>query len=213
MAEDLRQLVDHLGLDAVHLTGQDLSGPLTYRLAAAHPDQVRSLTFIETGLPGFGLDTYMDPTKGGAWHFGFFAAPGIPEMLLDGHEREFLTRYAYDGFSEVKDAISAVDVDEFMRTFAELNGWKGSTGLYKSMVPEAPELREIGGRQRAISTMGIGGTSNAGAGDFPRATLAQVADDVRGHLIDNAGHFTAMESPEKLAEKLLAFFEEVDAKY
>src|ERR1700761_8087263 len=79
-AECLRQLVEHVALGPVHLTGQDIGGPTVFRLAATHPQLIRSLTAIETGLPGFGLETLADVTHGGAWHIGMLAAPMIPEM-------------------------------------------------------------------------------------------------------------------------------------
>ena len=43
-----------------------------------------SLTAIEMGLPGFGLETLADVTHGGTWYIGVLTAPGIPEMLLAG---------------------------------------------------------------------------------------------------------------------------------
>ncbi len=83
-AEDLHLLIAQLGVGPVHLTGQDISGATVFRLAATHPDDVLSLTAIETGLPGFGLEALGDITHGGSWHIGVLAATGIPELLLVG---------------------------------------------------------------------------------------------------------------------------------
>jgi len=66
-ATDLVELITHLDLGPVHLTGQDVSGPTTYRVAATHPDLVKSFTAIETALPGFGAEALADVTHGGAW--------------------------------------------------------------------------------------------------------------------------------------------------
>ena len=59
-AETLRRLIDELDLGAVHLTGQDISGVTTFRLAAVHPELVRSFAAIETALPGFGMEMLAD---------------------------------------------------------------------------------------------------------------------------------------------------------
>src|SRR5579859_3957319 len=59
-AEDLHQLIEHLGLGPVHLTGQDISGATVFRLAVTHPEDVLSLTAIETGLAGFGVEKVAD---------------------------------------------------------------------------------------------------------------------------------------------------------
>ena len=105
-AEDLHQLIAHLDVGPVHLTGQDISGATVFRLAATHPEDVLSLTAIEMGLPGFGLEVLADITHGGTWHIGVLAAPGIPEMLLAGREREFLGQCAFPAMSAIPGAIT-----------------------------------------------------------------------------------------------------------
>ena len=98
-AEDLVALIDHLDVGPVHLAGQDISGPMTFRVAATTPELIKSYTAIETGLPGFGFEMLADVTSGGAWHIGVLIAPGIPEMLLSGREREFIADYAIPSLS------------------------------------------------------------------------------------------------------------------
>jgi len=142
-AEDVRALIDHLNLGPVHLTGQDISGPTTFRVAAAHPELVQSFTAIETGLPGFGLEMLADVTHGGAWHIGVLAAPGIPEMLLSGRERAFLADYAFPSLNATAGAFTDDDIDEFVRSYARQDGFSGAAGLYRSMLAEAGEIREL----------------------------------------------------------------------
>src|SRR5580700_11797032 len=68
VSEDLHLLIDKLDVGPVHLTGEDISGATVFRLAVAHPEQVRSFTAIEMGLAGFGLEDLADVTHGGTWH-------------------------------------------------------------------------------------------------------------------------------------------------
>jgi pimeloyl-ACP methyl ester carboxylesterase len=109
----------------VHLTGQDISGGTVFRLAASHPQDVLSFTAIEMGLAGFGLEGLADVAHGGAW---LLAAPGIPEMLLAGREREFLGQYAFPAMTAVQTAITATDIEEFARTYSRPDGWRGAIG-------------------------------------------------------------------------------------
>src|SRR5450755_175913 len=142
-AEDLHLLIGQLDAGPVHLTGQDISGATVFRLAATHPQDVLSLTAIEMGLPGFGLEMLADVTHGGAWHIGVLAAPGIAEMLLVGREREFLAGYAYPSLCATDGAISKSDVDEFTRTFARPGGFLGASALYRSMLQEGEQIQEL----------------------------------------------------------------------
>src|ERR1700678_3098601 len=115
-AEDLHLLIEELNVGPVHLTGQDISGATVLRLAATHPEGVLSFTAIEMGLPGFGLEMLADVTHGGTWHIGVLAAPGIPEMLLAGREREVLGQYAFPSINANPGKITDAAVNEFLRT-------------------------------------------------------------------------------------------------
>ncbi len=161
-ARDLSELITLLDVGPVHLTGQDISGPTTFRVAATHPDLVRSYTGIETGLPGFGLEMLADVTRGGAWHIGVLAAPGIPEMLLAGRERAFLSEYALPTLSATPDAFTDQDIDELARSFTRPDAFKGAAGLYRSMLREGEEIRELAAGQLTMPVLAIGG----GSGDF-----------------------------------------------
>jgi len=208
-AEDLHQLIAHLHVGPVHLTGQDISGATVFRLATTHPGDVLSFTAIEMGLPGFGLEMLADITHGGAWHIGVLAAPGIPELLLAGREREFLSQYAFPAMTAIPGAITDVDIDEFARTYARPEGWRGAIGLYQSMLREGTEITTLAQtRGLNVPVLAIG----AGGGAFTADTMSQATStDVRSVTLDGVGHYAAMEAPEELAKALLTFTASVDA--
>ena len=180
-AEDLHQLIAHLGLGPVHLVGQDISGATVVRLAATHPEDVLSLTAIEMGLAGFGLEALADITHGGVWYIGVLAAPGVPEMLLAGREREFLG------------ALLPGETEEFVRTYARPDAWRGAAGLYRSMLREGDELRALPRLTMPVLAVGA----------FTEATMTQVADHVTSVELEGVGHYAALEAPEKVADVIL----------
>lgn len=208
-AEDLHLLIEQLGVGPVHLTGQDISGATVFRLATTHPENALSFTAIEMGLPGFGLEVLADITHGGAWHIGVLAAPGIPEMLLAGREREFLGQFAFPAMSATPGAITDADIDEFVRTYSRPNGWRGAIGLYKSMLHEGPEIKALADRYGlTVPVLAVG----AGGGPFTLGTMSQAsAAKVSSVLLSGVGHYAAMEAPDELAKAILDFIESVDA--
>ena len=208
-SEDLHLLIDKLDVGPVHLTGQDISGATVFRLAVAHPEQVRSFTAIEMGLAGFGLEGLADVSHGGTWHIGVLAAPGIPEMLLAGREREFLGDFAFATMCATKGAIAKGDIDEFVRTYSRPNGWRGAIGLYQSMLQEGDDITAlVAARKLKMPVLAIG----AGGGDFTLATMRQVASgQVRSASLEGVGHFAAQEAPDQVAVALLDFISTVDA--
>ncbi|MFJ9893188.1 alpha/beta fold hydrolase [Streptomyces sp. NPDC091280] len=205
-AQDLSELIERLDAGPVHLTGQDVSGPTTFRVTATRPDLVRSYAAIETGLPGFGVERLADVAHGGAWHIGVLAAPGIPDMLLAGRERAFLAEYAIPSLCVAPSAFTDDDIDELVRSYARPGAFNGAAGLYRSMLREGDEIRRLASRKLTTPVLAVSGRS----GEFTPATLRQVAEDVSALSLDGIGHYTAMEAPDRLADGLLSFYEKID---
>lgn len=202
---DLHQLVAHLGLGPVHVAAQDLSGPAVVTFAATHPDDVRSLTAVETALPGPGFEALADVAHGGSWHVGFFATPGVAPTYLQVHERTLLD-WAYSVM-----ALRPVDadaVDEFARTYGRPGGWDGSAGLYRSALTDhgatRAALEAAPLRVPVLAVDGVNAPSTA-------QTLRQVTrGDLTAVHLEGVGHLVAQEDPAAYAATLLAFVDGVD---
>jgi pimeloyl-ACP methyl ester carboxylesterase len=207
-AEDMHHLVEHLGVGPVHVLCQDISGGLGFRFAATHPDDVLSFTAIESTLAGFGLESLADVAHGGSWHVGFLGAPGIPTMLLAGHERELIADWAYPMMTAVQGSITEGDIDEFTRAYARPNGWRGTEGLYRSIFTDAGQTRALA-ESRPLTVPVL--TVDAFSTSFTEQTFRQVAAGrVTSVRLKEVGHLVAQEAPEALAAAVLEFVERVD---
>jgi pimeloyl-ACP methyl ester carboxylesterase len=209
VAEVLHALITRLDVGAVHITAQDISGGTVFRLASAHPDDILSMTAIETAIPGFGWEALADLAHGGAWQIGVLAAPGIPEMLLVGRERAFIGDFALRTMSAVPGSITDADIDEFVRGYSGGDRFRGAGGLYRSLLTEGPELVALAQESPLTApVLAIG----AGGGGFTHASMARAAKGpVNSVLLDGVGHYAAMEAPDRLAGAFLEFAARVDA--
>ncbi|WP_329957552.1 alpha/beta fold hydrolase [Nocardioides anomalus] len=205
-AEDVAALLAHLDLGPVHLLGQDLSGQVVYRVAAAHPELVRSLVAVETGLPGFGAEAFADVRHGGAWYIGALVTDGVPEVLLRGREEAFLADLLYPSYGVTEPVLTAADRAELVRAYARDGGFTGAAGLYRSLLHDGDELRRLAAHRLSAPVLAVG----SAGGPFTETTLRAVADRVTGARVDGAGHYLAQEAPERLAEVLEAFLAEQD---
>ena len=202
-AEDLHHLVAYLDVGPVHLLCQDISGGLGFRFAATHPGDVLSFTAVESTLAGFGLESLADVNHGGSWHVGFLAAPGIPGLLLAGHERELLADWAYPLMTAVKDAVTDDDLDEITRTYSRPNGWRGTQGLYQSIFADAGRTRALA-EEHPLSVPVL--TVDAVRADFTAQAFGQVAaGEVTSVRLEGVGHLVAQEAPVALAAAILDF--------
>jgi pimeloyl-ACP methyl ester carboxylesterase len=208
-AEDMHQLVQHLGAGPVHVLCQDISGGLGFRFAATNPGEVLSFTAIEAALAGFGLESLADVTHGGSWHVGFLAAPGIPGMLLPGHERQLLADWAYPMMTAAKESITAADIAEFTRTYARPNGWRGTAGLYQSIFTDDGQTRALArAKPLTVPVLTIDGVS----APVTEQSFRQVAaGQVTSRRLEGVGHLVAQEAPEALCDAVGEFVERVDS--
>ncbi|MCR2816423.1 alpha/beta fold hydrolase [Microbacterium jiangjiandongii] len=201
-AEDVHALIATLGVGPVHVVGQDIVGGTLYRLASDHPEDVRSITAVEMGLAGFGLEAFGDITHGGSWHIGVLAAPGIARMLFTGRERELLETWAFPSMTAVAGSISSSDVEEFSRGYAREGGWNGAAGLYRSMLSEGEDFRSRSATPLQVPALAIGGFG----GRFTATTLEQIVDGPIAHVeLEGVGHYVALEAPEAMAAAILEF--------
>lgn len=207
-ADDLHRLITHLDLGPVHVAAQDIAGGTALRLVATHPEDVLSLTAVEAGLAGFGLEALADVTRGGSWHIGALAAPGVPNLLLPGRERGFLAAM-FHALTATPGSVTDEDLAEFARTYARPGAWLGAAGLYRSMLGEGTELRALAAEHPVpVPVLAVG----AGGGSFTADTLARVTTaPIATAQLDGVGHYAALEAPAELAAAMLGFLADVDA--
>lgn len=203
-AEDLHALIEHLSMGSMHVVGQDISGGVVYRLAATHPEDVISLTAIESGLAGFGAEGLADVTHGGVWYIGALASPGVAGLLFEKEAHAFVGEYLYPMYGVPPTAVSPEDVTEFARTYGRPGGFSGAAGLYRGMLTEGQALRNLAQvvpLRAPVTTVGSRG------GGFTLAAFRGVTrQEATSIQLNGVGHYVAQEAPQPLADILMEAF-------
>ncbi len=207
VAADLWQLLSgELGLTRWHLVGHDWGGPVAFALAAAHADAIRTLTIVDVTLPGIGPDI----SQGGKrWHHAFHMTPDLPEALVQGRERAYLSWF-YEAFSWRREAFSATDIDEYLRTYSQPEALRAGFAFYRNIPRDTADNRSLvdSGFRLSMPVLAVGGAraESRGRGSEPEQSLRVIADDVRGVVIADSGHFVPEEQPDALAAHLFEHF-------
>ena len=207
LAADLWELLSGtLGLTRWHLVGHDWGGPTAFALAAAHPEAIRTLTILDVTLPGIGPDI----SQGGKrWHHAFHMTPDLPEALVAGRERAYLTWF-YESFSWQRGAFGPADIDEYLRTYTQPGALRAGFAFYRNIPQDKADnhaLLESGLRLKMpVLAIGGGRAEARGRGTEPAESLKVVADNVTGAVIADCGHFIPEEKPAELAKFLLEHF-------
>ncbi|MFJ2261523.1 alpha/beta fold hydrolase [Streptomyces sp. NPDC087844] len=207
LADDTYQLVRHLGFDSAHIVAYDVSGRSGYAYAVEHPEALDKLVFMETLIPGFGLEAAMDVANGGSYHFGFHATVDLAEALVRGKERFYITTLMRSWLHD-KAAMTEGDFDEFIRCYSGPGGLRGGFSHYRAFLSDPePNRRRAAKGKLTVPVLALYGGSGGHAPTLPR-DLTALAENVEGEGVPGAGHLIAEERPDYLAARLLDFFGE-----
>ena len=207
LAADIVALViGHLGFSKFHIVGHDWGGPVAFSLAAHHPNAVRTLTILDVVIPGDGGDF----SQGGRrWHHAFFRTLDLPERLCFGRE-ELVINWLFENYGYRSNCISDKDKAEFLRTYMKPGAFRALLEIYRALPQDTEDNRNVLERNGKLKmpVLALGGAKSFGRGAECIESLRRVADDVRGGIIRDCGHWIAEEQPDFLIEQLLTFFGE-----
>lgn len=204
-ADDVRGLVEALGLGPrVQIVGHDIGGMVAFAYARQHPDEVDRLVLAELAVPGFGLETAMDVARGGRWHFGFFMAPELPEMLLAGREQEFFTWW-FTRLSADPSSLDVFDLPSVVASYSGTPALRAGFEHYRTLLDDGETNRAwyTAGGRLPMPTLALGGEHAVGT--RLADALRDVAPGVTAGIIPRSGHFVAEENPEGFLEVITPF--------
>ena len=98
----------------------------------------------------------MDPSKGGAWHYGFRMAAEFPEMLTAGRERQYIAAQIRT-WSHRKDAISDATIAEYARHYATPDGMTAGFNYYRALRTDIPYVETLRSKKIAVPVLTIAG--------------------------------------------------------
>ena len=207
LGADIAALVTgHLGFKRFHIVGHDWGGPVAFAVAAWHPEAVRTLTILDVVIPGDGGDF----SQGGRrWHHAFFRTLDLPEQLCFGRE-EMVINWLFENYGYRANCISDEDRAEFLRTYKKPGAFRALLEIYRALPQDAEDNRSILSRNGKLKmpVLALGGDKSFGRGMECIESLRRVAENVRGGLVKDCGHWIAEEQPDFLVEQLLGFFSE-----
>lgn len=208
MAEDMYGLVHGvLGYKSIHLVGYDHGAGTANALAAAHPEMVKRLALVEFVFPGFGYEEFIAPKRGWeeGWQLVAFTVPDICERFIGGREADLLSWY-FQIHCDKPGAVSQADFDIYVRALQRPGVLRAGFNYFAAVWDDSDHNKENIAKRGKLSmpVLQMGGEKAVGAHGLPSAQ--QLATDVTGQVIQNAGHWLAEEQPHAFAEALLRFF-------
>ena len=199
-------VLDSLGARDCILVTHDVGTWVGYAYASRRPDRVNRLVLMDAAIPGLGApDAFRlaPETIKRIWHFYFNAMPDLPELLIIGREREFLTWLFRNKTAHFETAFDPASMDAYVSAYSAPGRWTGGMGYYRALFESAEQNRATAATKLAMPVLAIGGALGLGAA--MEASVRLAATNVQGAVIDDCGHYIPEEQPEKLLELLLHF--------
>ena len=209
LAEEFRALVREIGFGTgrpLTLVAHDMGAPPALLWAADHPEEVAGLLYIEVPvmlsevLTKIIAYTAESMKNGSMWWWVLPLAPDVPERLIVGNERAFVTWF-YERYA-TPDAIDTATVDEYLRTFSGREGVLGALGVYRAAFITMEQTARLTSNKVQVPIVALGGERAQGL--EIRKMVEMVAEKVDGGSIVDCGHFVPEERPDELVRYVLA---------
>lgn len=191
---DVAALLQEVGAP-VHLIGHDWGAAVSWSVAVAHPERLRTHTSVSVPHPAAFVRSMGSSTQLlHSWYMGFFQLPLLPEVLLGRFPSIFHRALARTGMDR---ALRE-------RTWVEMirgGALRGGLGYYRALPFSAGSL---GGRCR-VPTTHVWSTGDV-ALTRKGADLCEqyVSAPYRLEVIEGASHWIPDQHPEELARIIVA---------
>jgi len=207
LGDDLHVLLSGLGWEHYDVVGHDFGAVAAYSLAAQHPESVDRLAIVEMVLPGLGImEQAINPRPDGPWfwHMGFHLVRDVPEMLIEGRERQYM-QWFFTNNASVPDAIGQESLDHYVDLYQQAGATRTMLEYYRQFWVHGAQIGELAKTKLEMPVLALGG--DACLGDLVLQCLAMVATDVPRGTIPECGHWLSAEQPEIVRDRLAEFFE------
>lgn len=200
LAEDVRLVVDALSLGQAHVVGHDVGGWVAYAFARRFPGSTRTVTLLETLVPGIEpwLDLDIDVPL---WHGAFHMVPGLPEALVADRQAVYF-RYFFDVGTNDNGVISDADLEHYADAYGDPDRLRSAFEIYRA-VPANMTYNAGQTDPVDIPLLLVGGEHVFGP------VLARLADNLRDNhgssdldvqIVPDGKHYLVEERPDDVAD-------------
>ena len=198
--------------DPIHLVGHDVGGWIAYAWAAQFPKSLKSLTLLDTAIPGLAKPlTFPLPHEVNVklWQFSFNTLPDLPEVLTGGRERE-LFDWLFDKKSAYPEHITPEKRSRYVECYKRPGGMTQGFAYYRAVAVSAQQNQTLSKQRLPMPTLALGG--DRATGENLRISMESFTEHLEGGVLEDCGHYVMEEQPEQVADKLLPFFALVEGK-
>jgi pimeloyl-ACP methyl ester carboxylesterase len=194
LVADVVALIDAAGADRVHLVGHDWGALVTWAMASAHPERLRTANPISVPHPGAFAWSMPRGQLLRSWYMGLFQLPALPELLLPSSAGvRMLTQHGLTD-EQVRGYLDALGRD----------GLRAALNWYRA-IPFSRDPKYT--HRSTVSTMYVWSDADVALGRAgAEATERYVTGPYRFEVLKGVSHWIPENEPGPLARLLLDHF-------
>lgn len=214
MAQDIYELLRHLGLEKASLLGHDIGGMVASSFAFNHPEATEKLILADGAHPGEGMmqmpmlpapGSFTDKMNGQSpytWWMAFNQVKKLPEQLLAGRF-EYLLDYLFGYVMLDESRMSAFDRALYATVYNQAESIRASNGWYQAFDQDIADAKTYD--RLTMPVLGIGSYVSY---QYLQMSLPAIAENVEVIGILDSGHYLFEEKPNLVLDAVVSFLDE-----
>lgn len=189
----------------VHLpivAGVDVGGMIAFAAARDHGARIKAAIVMNTVIPGIDpwAKVVSDPR---IFHFAFHNVPRLPELLVQGHQREYFD-FFHDILARDPKRISPALRDEFARAYVRPESLQAGFDWYRALETDAKHNAS----RRTIATPMLylrGDADPRSIDDYVAGFEAAGVEHLDSAVVEDSGELLMLEAPERFMQMAREF--------
>jgi pimeloyl-ACP methyl ester carboxylesterase len=192
---------EKLGAKDILFAGYDVGGRIAYAAARDHAHRISGAMVMNTVIPGIPPweKLLADPR---VFHFALHALPGLPELLVTGHQRQYFD-FFYDIMAGDKTALTEEARNEYAQAYERPEALTAGFDWYRAMANDAAH----NARHKRIDIPILyvrGDADGRKPDDYVPALRDKGAIHIESRVVPG-GEYVAEEAPEQLISTIREF--------